>query len=68
LTHLSLKIFRAYIPNPIKTKKDSTNNMITKKSVPLLLPALGCALAVASIAIGDGDCDETESGAIKLNR
>jgi hypothetical protein len=47
---------------------DSTNNMITKKSVPLLLPALGCELAVASTAIGVGDCDETESGATKLKR
>jgi hypothetical protein len=37
--------------------------MITRKSVPLLLPALGCELSVASIAMGVGDSDEIESGA-----
>jgi hypothetical protein len=42
--------------------------MITKKSVLLLLLALGCVVAEASIAIGDGDCDEIESGAEKLKR
>jgi hypothetical protein len=42
--------------------------MITRKSVPLLLPALGCALSVASTAIGVGDSDEIKSGATKLKR
>jgi hypothetical protein len=47
---------------------NSNGNISTKKSVPLLLPALGCAVAEASTAIGVGDCDEIESGAVKLKR
>jgi hypothetical protein len=42
---------------------EKTKSMITRKSVPLLLLALGCSLVVTSVAIGVADSDETAAGA-----
>ena len=63
MIHRSLKIRRAYIPSPTSTNNEKTKSMITRKSVPLLLLALGCSLAVASVAIGVADSEETAAGA-----